>query len=445
MKRRPQSRSAEVIRLTPKQANVYSWGWQAEARFRDAVCGRRFGKTFLGAAEIRRAAMLAARWKISADDEIWYCAPTFKQAKRVFWRRLKRAIPRDWIDGKANESECYIPLKSGHIIRIVGLDSYDNLRGSGLFFALIDEWADCPFEAWEEVLRPMLSTCKYVLDGIERRGGHVLRIGTPKGFNHCHTSYVAGQPGGEPDHKSWLYTTLQGGNVPAEEVEAAKRTKDLRTFRQEYEATFETYSGVVYYGFSRQGSVKPCPYDPAFPLHVGMDFNVNPMSATIWQEKPGDEIWQVGEIVIPTSNTHEMAKELETRYAKPGDEPNRLKHITIYPDPAGAQRRTSAQGETDISILRKAGFSVLAMASHPLVRDRVNVLNGKFQSADGKRHAFIDPTCRDSIQCYEQLIYKEGTSDPDKDSGLDHLPDASGYYAYTRFGRAPAKVTSLRI
>jgi hypothetical protein len=32
----------------------------------------------------------------------------------------------------------------------------------------------------------MLSTCRYVREGVEQRGGHALRIGTPKGFNHCY-------------------------------------------------------------------------------------------------------------------------------------------------------------------------------------------------------------------------------------------------------------------
>lgn len=439
------SRGGEVINLTPKQSNIHQWQFHPSARMRDAVCGRRFGKTFLGAAEMRRAAERAKLWGVSPDDEIWYAAPTFKQAKRVFWRRLKRAIPPQWIDGKPNESECYIPLKSGHLMRIVGLDAYDNLRGSGLFFVLVDEWADCPYEAWEEVLRPMLSTCRYVVDGQERRGGHALRIGTPKGFNHCHETYVMGQAGGEPDHRSWLYTSLDGGNVPAEEVEVARRTMDARTFRQEYEASFENYSGRVYYAFDRRYSVKSCPYDPKLPLQVGMDFNVNPMSATIWQERPDGEIWQVGEIVIPTSNTDEMAEELRTHYGKPGFEPGKLDvgHITIFPDPAGAQRKTSAQGKTDISILRSHGFNVIAMDAHPLVRDRINIVNGRFESADGKRHAFVDPSCKESIRCYEQSIYKEGTSEPDKSLGLDHLPDATGYFMYTRFAYKPARAAHV--
>jgi len=435
----PSRFSDQPVELTPKQANIYVWGWQLVARFRDAVCGRRFGKTFLGKAEIRRAARLISLWQVSTEDEIWYCAPTFKQGKRVFWRRLKQAIPPSWRDGKPNETECSITLKSGHVIRIVGLDNYDDLRGSGLFFVLVDEWADCKYAAWEEVLRPMLSTCRYVIDGVLYIGGHALRIGTPKGFNHCYETYIDGQPGGQPDHKSWQYTTIDGGNVPQAEIDAAIRTMDKRTFDQEYRARFENYSGRVYYGFERTESVKPCPYNPDLPLHIGMDFNINPMSATVFQEQANGDLHQVGEIVINTSNTDEMCDEIGLRYGKPSFDPMKknVQHINVYPDPAGAQRRTSAQGKTDISILTAYGFNVIAMSSHPLVRDRINIVNSKIQSADGKRHFYVDPSCKESIKCYEQLCYKEGTGQPDKESGLDHLPDSTGYYIYTKFAYLP--------
>ena len=131
----PKTLLSERIALTAKQGNIYVWGWQNEARFRFAVCGRRFGKTFLVAEEMRRAARLAHLTRVPVENEIWYGAPTFKQAKRVFWRLLKRAIPRDWLlHGRWHESECCGILKSGHVLRIVGLDNYDDLRGSGLFF-----------------------------------------------------------------------------------------------------------------------------------------------------------------------------------------------------------------------------------------------------------------------------------------------------------------------
>jgi len=426
------------VSLSSKQKNIYQWGWQPEARYRYAVCGRRFGKTFLQREEIRRACRLAMLWRIPVENEIWYGSPSFKQAKRNFWRLLKRSIPRHWIDGKPNETECSITLRSGHVVRIVGLDNYEDLRGAGLFFFVGDEWADAKYEAWTEIISPMLSTCN----------GHALFIGTPKGFNHFRDGYIAGQPGGDADTKSWLYSTLDGGNVPVAEVERKKRELDAKTFRQEFEGSFETFAGQVYFAFNRIHCVKERAYDPALPLHIGMDFNVNPMSATIWQEVPtpdGLVAWQIDEVVIPTSDTVEMCKEITARYGKPGFDPSRrdVSHVTVYPDPAGVQRRTSAQGKTDISLLVDAGFRVLALQSHPLVRDRINLVNARFEAADGKRRAFVAPRCRKSIECYERLEYKEGTSEPDKKSGFDHIPDASGYFMFGRYSHNPIFRTNL--
>lgn len=436
MSRAQKTRSFERVELTPKQLNIFQWGWQDEARFRYAVCGRRFGKSFLVREEIFRAAQLAMQFNSPQQNEIWYGAPTFKQAKRIFWRLLKRSVPRHWLEtGRWNESECSGTLRSGHVIRIVGLDNYDDLRGSGLFFFAGDEWDDAQEECWSEVIRPMLSTSK----------GHALFIGSPKGFAALHDGYVKGQPGGESDTKSWKYTTLEGGNVALDEVERAKRDMDPRTFRQEYEGGFESFAGQVYYSFSRRESVKPCPYNPALPIHIGMDFNVNPMSATIWQQQPDGDDWQIDEIEIPTADTVVMSDEIIRRYGRVGFDPTRpdLSHITIYPDPAGAQRRTSAQGKTDISLLWDKGFKVLALLSHPLVRDRVNIMNSRFQNAEGKRRAFVDPKCKRSIQCLERQTYKEGTSEPDKEGGFDHMNDASGYMYFGRYAYKPVFRTQL--
>ena len=431
-------RPPEIITLTPKQSNIYSWGWQPRARHRIANCGRRFGKTFLLMREVKRAAQLAAKWNVHTDNEIWYGAPNFKQAKRVFWQRCKRSIPRSWIAGKPNESECNIRLVTGHIIRLVGTDQYDSLRGSGLFFYMGDEDADSAPEAWTEVIQPMLSTCN----------GNSIRIGTPKGFNHFYDNFQRGLPGavdanGDPvtDYMSWTYTTIQGGNVPPEEIAARRAELDARTFRQEYEASFETYAGRVVYAFSRPVHVKSCLYDSALPIHIGMDFNVNPMSATLWQEKDGVS-YQFDEIIIPTSDTVEMCREIAARYGRVS---GRNSHVTIYPDPAGAQRRTSAQGQTDIGLLRSPewGYKVVAMSSHPQVRDRTNTTNARFMAADGKISAYVDPKCRKSIEAYERLIYKEGTSDIEK--GIyDHPVDATGYYMFTRFGGTSAKPVKIR-
>ncbi len=393
--------------------------------------------TFLMAEEIRRAARLAIRSGVGTENEIWYGAPTFVQAKRVMWARLKKSIPTRWLSGSPNETSCAMRLRSGHMIRVVGLDAFENLRGSGLWFFGGDEWADCRPEAWSEVIRPMLSTSR----------GHALFIGTPKGFDHFRDAYLLGQPGGDPAYRSFLFTTLDGGNVPPEEVVAAQQQLDPRTFRQEYGASFESYAGRVIYAFSRADHVRRFGYDASRPLHIGMDFNINPMSATVWQEE-GDSTRQIDEIILPTSNTDELTAEIIRRYGRTGFDPSvqTVDHITIYPDPAGAQRRSSAGGRTDIGILKEAGFHVVTTAAHPPVRDRINLMNRQFLSADGVRRAFIDASCVRSIEAYERLVYREGTSDPDKSTGHDHLVDASGYYLFGRtLRRAVSKASTSHI
>lgn len=437
MSQSQQSRSSDApVSLTPKQANIYAWGWQLAARIRDAVCGRRFGKTFLGKAEMRRAARLAMQWNVSVEDEIWYAAPTFKQAKRVFWRRLKQAIPKDWRAGKPNETECSITLRSGHVLRIVGLDNYDNLRGSGLFFILIDEWADCPWEAWEEVIRPMLSTCKFVVDGVLYEGGHVLRIGTPKGFNHCYDTYLDGQDGRSPDCKSWLYTSIQGGNVPAAEIEAARRSMDPRTFRQEYEASFENYQGVVYYCFDRRKNHTDEAIQPAEALHVGMDFNVSKMAAIVFVIRDGlpralDELTDI-------FDTPAMIQKLKERFA--GHD------ITVYPDASGQNRKTANASESDLSLLRKAGFTVVVDHANPSVKDRINSMNAMLCNTYGERRLLVNTSkCQKFTTSLERQVYND-KGEPDKEGGFDHPNDGGGYFIVKRWpiqGRS-ASVSSLR-
>lgn len=452
--------------LTVKQANIYVWGWQAIARFRDAVCGRRFGKTFLGKAEIRRAVRLAATCDVSIEDEIWYCAPTFKQGKRVFWRRLKQAIPASWRSGKPNETECSITTKSGHVVRIVGLDSYDNLRGSGLFFVLVDEWADCNYHAWEEVLRPMLSTCRYVLNGIQCVGGHALRIGTPKGFNHCYETYLDGQ-GREPDHRSWLYTSVQGGNVPPEEIEAARRKMDTLSFQQEYEASFVNFNGRAYYPFVRATHAKPLKYDQQRTLIFCFDFNVEPGIAAVCQEQvlPGqfeiDQYGQripsqplvgtgvIGEVWIPrNSNTPAVCRKLLTDWGQ------HKGNVLVYGDATGGARGTAKVAGSDWDIIKNIlrngidgipGFGdrlyFKVPNANPPERSRVNAVNSRLQSAAGHIRLMVDPVKAPHVmRDLEGVTLLEGGSgEIDKRSKkkgnaeLTHISDALGYYVVREF------------
>ena len=383
------------MQLTLPQSEIFL----SSSRFVSVVAGRRFGKTFLSTGKILEQAVK------SPNRNVWYVAPTYGAAKEIAWDMLIHTIPPEYVS-KTNESSLTLRLINGSVIALKGAEKPNNLRGRALDFVVMDEFADMRPEAWYEVLRPSLS---------DRQGGAMF-IGTPKGRNHFYDLWAKGIDGAN-DWESFQYTTLQGGNVPPEEVEAARADLDERTFQQEYEAAFVTYQGLIYYGFSREDSVLDIGDDNG-TLHVGMDFNLDPMSAVICIRK-GEKLYAVDEIVMFGSNTDEMVAELKDRYAN--------RNVIIYPDPASRQRKTSAGGRTDLSILQNAGFSVKAKNSHALVRDRINAVNSRLLSGDGERHLFVSSKCKQTIKSLERQTYKEGTSVPNKDDGFDHMNDALGY------------------
>ena len=374
-------------------------------RFKVVVAGRRFGKTHLA---IRELAFHAKE----PEQEVWYVAPTYKQAKLICWRKLKQKLQDlQWVK-KINESELSITLKNGSVIALKGADNEDSLRGVGLDYLIMDEFADINPEAFFEVLRPTLAD----------KQGKAMFIGTPKGIaNWAYELYQMEQE--YPDAwKSFSYTTEQGGNVKAEEIEAARRDLDERQFRQEFQATFETYAGRIYYSFDRTKNVKEAPtindkLDLSV-IYIGMDFNIDPMSAVI-AVRQGDILYVIDEIRMFSSNTAEIVEEIKTRYPR--------SKIWVYPDPAARQRKTSAGGATDITILQNAGFVVKAPNSHTPVRDRINAVNSRLCSSSDIRHLFIHPKCKYTIEGLERQTYKEGTTQPDKESGYDHQMDALGY------------------
>ena len=370
-----------------------------KSRFRVLISGRRFGKTFVAINELAKFARIPNR-------KVWYVAPSYRQAKSICWVDLKdRIISHNW-HKKINDSDLSILLKNNSLIALRGADNEQSLRGVGLDFLVIDEFQDIKRYAWNEVLRPTLSDKK----------GHALFTGTPKGFNWAYDMYVKGTQ--DYDWKSFKFTTLEGGIVGQEEINQARDDLDERTFQQEYEASFVNYSGIIYYNFNRTVNIINEYNKTNDTIHIGMDFNIDPMCATVGQIKDNN-VYIFDEIQIWSSNTNEMVEEIKRRYKQ---------KTIIYPDPSARQRKTSAGGFTDIAILKNAGFEVRSRSAHPLVRDRINAVNTKLKNANGMSSLFIVNSCRNLIKSVERQVYKENTHVPDKESGYDHFNDALGYF-----------------
>jgi hypothetical protein len=144
------------------------------------------------------------------------------------------------------ETDLRIELISGGTICLRGADNYDSLRGDGLGFLILDEYASIAREAWPEVLRPALAD----------KQGSALFFGTPRGHDHFYDLYQWAET--KPNWERFQFTTEQGGNVSSDELLAATHELDDRTYRQEFQASFENLTtGRAYFAFDRTKNVEP--------------------------------------------------------------------------------------------------------------------------------------------------------------------------------------------
>jgi len=233
--------------------NLSDWQkkvWKDDKRYTIVNCGRRSGKTTVVA------------WKLlwmatqKEGQNLWYIAPTYKQAKQILWEMLIEMVPKEAIH-KRNETELKIVLKNKSKIEVKGADNVDSLRGVRIDFAVFDE---CAFiDKWEmvwKVMRPTLVDSK----------ASVMFISTPNGFNHFRElSYNATKEGtpifDESSHSYHHYTSYENPYLDKAELDIMKKEMNEDAFEQEIMGEFRKMSGLIYKEFNRERHMVEIPFD----------------------------------------------------------------------------------------------------------------------------------------------------------------------------------------
>ena len=222
------------VSLHDKQAEIF----YDPTRFKVVAAGRRFGKSYLAAVTLFVEASKTE--KIRSDgvrvdltlEEVYYVAPTFDQGKKIIWPLLKE-LGHELIANKW-ENTGELQLINGRRISIKGSDRPDSLRGVGLSYVVLDEYAFMKEEVWELIILPALS----------RTEGGALFIGTPDGKNHFYSLYQRGTEG-DPEWKSWHFASASNPFLPVREIENARNRMAADRFKQEFEASFEGGAGIL--------------------------------------------------------------------------------------------------------------------------------------------------------------------------------------------------------
>lgn len=394
------------MQITYKLHDLQYQIFNDSSRFVIVSAGRRFGKTVLAVVKMITKALETKK------ALIWYVCPTYKQAETIAWKMLFEMIPKNLIS-KKNEVRLEIQLINGSSICLKGAENEDSLRGVGLDFVVLDEYADMKVNVWQEIIRPMLSD----------RQAPALFIGTPKGKNHFWELFIKGQKK-ENGFSSYQARTEDNPYIPRSEIKEAKELLNDRYYRQEYEASFEDYTGLIWPEFEQK-------------LHI-----IEPIEIPDWFEKVGvldpavtgttavlfSAIDEDGNLYITDEYYEQNKRASEVSEAIKG------KANTWFGDPAGRQKRVERSGVAFSIFDEYADNGIQLIAAQNDVNAGINRVAEYFKA--GKIRIFN--RCKNLIYELERYHWSEeketssGIVTPKPYKSLDHACDCLRYLVMSR-------------
>jgi hypothetical protein len=264
------------------------------ARFRCAVCGRRFGKSTMAGYD--RAAELLLPNKLG-----WIVGPTYDLGAKEFkvmWEALmiKLQLRRDKrVQGNFNikQGDMYIEMPWGSRVEVRSAAHPDKLIGEGLDWLIVAEAAKQQQQTWEQYLRATLS---------DKRGSADF-VTTPEGKNWVYNLWKMGRSGTRKEYASWrlpswMNTTVFPGGIDDPEIQLVKETTIEEWFLQEYAAEFTAVVGRIFGEFAEEDHVLKETYEfnPDWPNYIAFDWGFTaPLAAVEFQVSPRDTIyvWRV--------------------------------------------------------------------------------------------------------------------------------------------------------
>lgn len=291
------------------------------------------------------------------------------------------------------------------------------LKGPNLAAAWIDE----PFLQDSQVFLQMLAR-------IRHPAAKVLELsltGTPEQLNWGYDLCV-GKMKDQQDVGVVFASTANNLALPKAYVQRLIAAFDEKTQQAYLHGKFVNLaSGMVFHRFDQTVHVQQLEtYNPdgtvkipdGVELGVGMDFNVNPMSAAVFW-RAGGHLHYFDELELPNSDTEFMCSTLTERYGK------RLE--TVYPDCTGNARKSAAPGgKTDFWYIRQAGYQITAPYESPKRKDSFNAVNARLMPGKGQAPLVtVSPRCTSLIKYLSTYSYEL----MNKQEEMSHLIDAFRY------------------
>jgi hypothetical protein len=340
------------------------------SRFKVVRCGRRWGKTLLGAHECEPNIFVPCPF--TGKPQVgWIVGPNYvdveKEFRIVYDTLRKLGVDKDAVKFISNGESGSFHIRTSWGAEIHGRSAQhpETLVGEGLNWALMVEAGRHKRRTWAEFIRP----------GLSDRRGWALFSGVPEGKSMNSLLYAIHQRGQStrPQDVTWSswkkpswdnLKVFPGGRQDPEIIDAAEDLTDDE-FSRQYGAEFSDKVGPVFgKEWDEDIHVGDFNYDPSWETFIAVDYGfVADFVILFIQEGPFQDIRVIKELRWNELDTEEVAKDVMARY------PALVRATTaIYPDPAEPDDtrilsrafRTPARGgtggpiRTRLSLIRRA-------------------------------------------------------------------------------------------
>ncbi|MFA5040020.1 MAG: terminase family protein [Bdellovibrionales bacterium] len=238
--------------------------------------------------------------------------------------------------------------------------------------------------------------------------------GTPEGFKWFHDRFVTRfNPDTDILIRASTYSNLH--NLPDDFIDTLREQYPSELFEAYVNGEFiNLTSGTIYKYFKRTTHHSIEIDNTIEELYIGQDFNIGGCVSIVYVKR-GDELIAVNE--FESYDTKTIIDNIKHKYKD--------RVINIYPDASGNAKKTSAS-QTDINMLRNAGFKVFVNGRNPSVKDRHNIVNNQFEKMRLKVNTVLCPKFTNAL---EQHAFNQN-GEPDKFAGagtVDDYTDAGTY------------------
>ncbi len=386
------------------------------------------GKTAAGIARIMRLK------RYCPYQDVAYYLPTYPLIEDIAFQRFPALFEKNGIPFKLNQQKAVMETELGRII-FRNMEQPDRIVGYEVAHSVVDELDTLPLDKARAVWNKIIARNRqkaFTVSGKPVKNTVGVAT-TPEGFRFVYDRWVKNKADGYALYKA--KTSDNAANLPEDYIRNLQNSYSSSLLAAYLDGEFVNLTaGSIYPEFDRKLNITFATIQQREPLHIGVDFNVNNMSAVVCVIRNNDPL--ALDELSGVRDTPTLIRILHERFAG--------HQITVYPDASGGATKSVNASLSDITLLRSAGFTVLANSKNPAVKDRVMAMNQMIYS-QGKRRLLVNPDkCPNVIEGLERQAYAKN-GEPDKSSGFDHLNDAIGYFIAYKYAIGRGTVSFAQI